>query len=69
MIDVLCQFGVVVERASIDEAYLDLTSVIDEIDPSPSSCSDSEQLALALPNTHVIGWGSDSPEGNKSTKQ
>lgn len=31
VIDVLCSFGVRVERASIDEAYLDLTSVIKQM--------------------------------------
>jgi len=31
VIDVLGSYGVVVERASIDEAYLDFTSVINQL--------------------------------------
>jgi hypothetical protein len=31
VIDVMCSFGVVVERASIDEAYIDMTAVIDKM--------------------------------------
>ena len=30
VIDVLCEFGACVERASIDEAYLDLTEVVNK---------------------------------------
>ena len=29
--DVLCSFGVCVERASIDEAYIDMTMVVDQM--------------------------------------
>lgn len=31
VIDVLWSFGVCIERASIDEAYLDMTSVVSEM--------------------------------------
>lgn len=31
VIDVMCSFGVCVERASIDEAYIDMTVVIDKM--------------------------------------
>lgn len=47
-----------VERASIDEAYLDLTSVIDKMqqtEPSGTNVKD-------LPNTHVVGWNNENDE-------
>ena len=31
VIDVMCSFGVCVERASIDEAYIDMTMVADKM--------------------------------------
>ncbi|XP_029843393.3 DNA polymerase eta [Ixodes scapularis] len=48
VLSVLCQFGAVVQRASIDEAYLDLTPVVtaQATFPSPDS----------LPSTHVVGY-------------
>uniref|UniRef100_A0A6B0VG47 DNA polymerase eta n=1 Tax=Ixodes ricinus TaxID=34613 RepID=A0A6B0VG47_IXORI len=51
VLSVLCQFGAVVQRASIDEAYLDLTPVVtaQATFPSPD----------CLPSTHVVGY----PEG------
>ena len=49
VIDVLCRFCKCVERASIDEAYLDLT---EEVNQRLASAVD----ARALPNTHVVGY-------------
>uniref|UniRef100_A0A6B0VDL8 DNA polymerase eta n=1 Tax=Ixodes ricinus TaxID=34613 RepID=A0A6B0VDL8_IXORI len=48
VLSVLCQFGAVVQRASIDEAYLDLTPVVTAQTTSPSPDS--------LPSTHVVGY-------------
>ncbi len=31
VIDVMCTFGVCIERASIDEAYIDMTAVINQM--------------------------------------
>ncbi|KAM7298563.1 DNA polymerase eta [Ixodes scapularis] len=48
VLSVLCQFGAVVQRASIDEAYLDLTPVVAAQTAFPSLGS--------LPSTHVVGY-------------
>lgn len=50
VIQVLNQFGAVVERASIDEAYLDLSSLVDR------RLEESRELeASQLPNTYIGG--------------
>lgn len=48
VLSVLCQFSDVVERASIDEAYLDLTEACKTV-PIPSSVD-------AVPNTYLGQW-------------
>ncbi len=48
VLTVLLSVGAVVERASIDEAYLDLTKLVDEMLKSPKE-------AQRCPNTHVVG--------------
>lgn len=56
MIAVLSQFSNVVERASIDEAYIDLSDIVQERMKSIGHIS-----ATQLPNTFVLGF---SPEDN-----
>ncbi|CAL1270242.1 unnamed protein product [Larinioides sclopetarius] len=51
VIEVLCKFSDCVERASIDEAYLDLTEVI-----NARMENDIRVTADQIPNTFVIGW-------------
>ncbi|XP_014791234.2 DNA polymerase eta [Octopus bimaculoides] len=66
VIDVFCQFCQCVERASIDEAYLDLTKIVDErMKTVDVTCITS--FADQLTNTHVIGW--ESTEDNKSSNK
>ncbi len=51
------------ERASIDEAYLDLTAAVNRIVAEcPPPNQEDEPDPNALPNTRVVGWGSDEPE-------
>ena len=52
VIDVLCRHCKLVERASVDEAYLDLT---DEVTARLASVDSTVNDAM-LPNTHVIGF-------------
>ncbi|GFY44293.1 DNA polymerase eta [Trichonephila inaurata madagascariensis] len=59
VIEVLCKFCDCVERASIDEAYLDLTEVI-----NARMQNDIRVSADQIPNTFVIGWGDK--ENNKA---
>ncbi|GBM53449.1 DNA polymerase eta [Araneus ventricosus] len=58
VIEVLCKFSDCVERASIDEAYLDLTEVI-----TARMESDIRVTADQIPNTFVIGWEDKENEG------
>ncbi|GAB1611026.1 DNA polymerase eta-like [Argonauta hians] len=61
VIEVFSQFCQCVERASIDEAYLDLTKLVEErIKTVDMTCITS--LAEQLPNTHVVGWDTAPPE-------
>ncbi|XP_039255290.2 DNA polymerase eta-like [Styela clava] len=54
VINVLSQFGGRVERASIDEAYIDLTDVVDKI---ISQKREGDYLSThRLLNTHIVGW-------------
>lgn len=53
VLDVLCDFGVCIERASIDEAYLDVTSVVDDM---MKNYTDTCVTVDLLPNTHVVGF-------------
>ncbi|KAG8197841.1 hypothetical protein JTE90_020118 [Oedothorax gibbosus] len=51
VMEVLCKFSECVERASIDEAYIDLTEVV------KSRMKDNSQVSVEqIPNTFVIGW-------------
>ena len=52
----MCSFGVCIERASIDEAYIDMTAVLNQMYADSTSRSiDLEEL----PNTHFVGWETD----------
>lgn len=54
MIAVLSEFSNIVERASIDEAYIDLTDVVHERMKSIGHIAASQ-----LSNTFVVGFGPD----------
>lgn len=64
---VFSQFCHCVERASIDEAYLDLTNEIE----TKLKTQDPDILSLAdkLRNTYVIGWENNQTENNVSSKE
>ncbi|GIX77438.1 DNA polymerase eta [Caerostris extrusa] len=51
VMEVLCKFCDCVERASIDEAYLDMTDIINQ-----RLQNDSHVTSDQIPNTFVIGW-------------
>ena len=53
VIDVLVGFGAVVERASIDEAYIDITALVEERQRDIGTVGES-----LLPNTFVVGHDS-----------
>ena len=59
MIEVLSRFCRCVERASIDEAFLDLTQEVEERLRMERTITPTD-----IPNTHVIGW---EPTGEDST--
>ena len=59
MIDVLSQFCKCVERASIDEAYLDLT---EEVEERLNSLGENFTRPDQLANTHVVGFTSKDKE-------
>jgi DNA polymerase eta len=52
VIEVLSRFSNCVERASVDEAYIDLT---EEVEKRLSSLSQDRVCLDKLPNTHVVG--------------
>jgi len=56
VIEVLVSFGAVVERASIDEAYLDLTPLVET---RMQSVEFTDTVLLDLPNTHLGGSDGD----------
>lgn len=58
VIEVLTQFSKCVERASIDEAYIDLT---EEVDKRMASLEARQIDAQMLANTHVIGYEPEEP--------
>lgn len=64
---VFSQFCHCVERASIDEAYFDLTNEIE----TKLKTQDPDILSLAdkLRNTYVIGWENNQTENNVSSKE
>lgn len=53
VIEVLSQFSDCVERASVDEAYIDLTG---EVEKRMSVLSQERVSLDKLPNTHVVGF-------------
>ena len=53
VIEVLVGFGAVVERASIDEAYIDITTLVEERQRDLDTVGES-----LLPNTFVVGHDS-----------
>uniref|UniRef100_A0A0A9XPW2 DNA polymerase eta n=1 Tax=Lygus hesperus TaxID=30085 RepID=A0A0A9XPW2_LYGHE len=56
VIDVMCKFSECVQRASIDEAYLDLTSVVDNrLNEFQNGVPPDK-----IPNTFVVGYTSES---------
>lgn len=60
VIAVLSKFSDCVERASIDEAYIDLTEEVQKrMDTLGSDNISPEQL----PNTFIVGWG-DNKDGS-----
>ena len=63
VIKVLCQFGSCVERSSVDEAYVDLTELVDR---RLAQMSDSMAAGL-LPNTFVVGWEGEDKEDKEGT--
>jgi len=58
VIEVLLSFNCVVERASIDEAYLDITQLVND----RISEFDRFNVDTCLPNTHIGGVKTDSKE-------
>lgn len=52
----LSRFSSCVERASVDEAYIDLT---EEVEKRLSSLSQDTVTTDKLPNTHVVGYNKD----------
>ncbi len=63
MIEVLCQFSKCVERASVDEAYVDLTEEVNKK-------LEDQVIVEQLPNTWVVGWDTvDSQEQNDSERE
>jgi DNA polymerase eta len=62
VIDVLCKFGKCVERASIDEAYIDLTMEVEERMKQIDQIEDRQ-----LPNTFTVGWEGDEKDKAKGT--
>lgn len=64
VIAVLSKFSDCVERASIDEAYIDLTEEVRKrMDTLGSDNISPEQL----PNTFIVGWG-DNKDGSMNDK-
>ena len=53
MIEVLSQFSGCVERASVDEAYIDLT---EEVQKRMATLNSQKVSSDQLPNTFVVGY-------------
>ncbi|CAB3362860.1 Hypothetical predicted protein [Cloeon dipterum] len=53
VINVICQFNCAVQRASVDEAFLDLTEAVDK-----RIGGETQVSADHLPSTHVVGFES-----------
>ncbi|PSN56696.1 hypothetical protein C0J52_00039 [Blattella germanica] len=55
VVDVLCQFSDCIQRASVDEAYIDITRTVEE------RMKELPRIVPAqLPNTFVVGYGDSS---------
>nr|CAB3265008.1 DNA polymerase eta [Phallusia mammillata] len=68
VISVLLQFGGTVERASIDEAYIDLTNVVNEKFNSITSSKDFLPDVEELKNTHVVGFPKEFNSENQDSR-
>ncbi|XP_017759739.1 PREDICTED: DNA polymerase eta [Eufriesea mexicana] len=70
VIDVIKNHCNVIERASVDEAYLDITDIV--IKRMSTNLSSSEYIMTQLPNTFVVGYSevgkNDEEERSKSTR-
>lgn len=64
VIEVIKKHCNVIERASIDEAYLDITDVIDK--RLATSKMSPKELMLLLANTYIVGYSeiNKNDEGN-----
>lgn len=62
MIEVMSQFSNCVERASIDEAYLDVTK---EAEERLQAAGSGGVTIDSLPNTFVEGWAEEEEEEKK----
>lgn len=60
--EVLSEFSSCVQRASIDEAYVDLTSVVNDF----ISSNNNVITDIDLPNTFVEGYSDHNPGGKVS---
>ena len=57
VIQVFLQFGAIVERASIDEAYIDLTDLVN------TRMTEMKRIeSKDLPNTYVVGYGDNNED-------
>ncbi|XP_064622676.1 DNA polymerase eta-like [Lineus longissimus] len=64
VIEVLCKFSKCVERASIDEAYIDVTTEVEARMKELAQIEDHQ-----LPNTFVVGWEGDEKDKAKGTPE
>ncbi|XP_077991128.1 DNA polymerase eta-like [Glandiceps talaboti] len=63
VIDVLCKFSKSVEKASVDEAYIDLT---DEVYRRMEELKNEPVSMDMLPNTHIVGFDGTKEDDNGS---
>ncbi|XP_033115936.1 DNA polymerase eta-like [Anneissia japonica] len=66
VIKVLCKFSNCVERASIDEAYIDLTEAVQQRMERMQGESVTFDM---LPNTHVVGWDGTGESSERADDQ
>ncbi|XP_050693975.1 DNA polymerase eta-like, partial [Eriocheir sinensis] len=69
VLDVLADFCDCIERASIDEAYLDLTSVATQRLAAEGAGEVSEVAVEALPSTWVVGQSGDLTDDAKDERE
>ncbi|XP_070578564.1 DNA polymerase eta-like [Ptychodera flava] len=60
VIEVLCKFSKSVERASVDEAYIDLS---DEVHKRIERLENQQISIDMLPNTHIVDWNINEDTG------